>query len=58
MKNYKRYRAGKLVKKTRPKVRAMKIKKKKTKKQKTRTDPRVRREIKQDLVTPWIQGLW
>lgn len=31
MKNYKRYRAGKLVKKTRPKVRAMKIKKKKKK---------------------------
>lgn len=54
MKNYKRYRAGKLVKKTRPKVRAMKMKKKKKK----RTDPRVRREIKQDLVTPWIQGLW
>ena len=34
MKNYKRYRAGKLVKKTRPKVRAMKIKKKKQKNKK------------------------
>ena len=53
MENYKRYRAGKLVKKTRPKVRAMKMKKTKT----TRIDPRVCREIKQDLVAPWIQGL-